>query len=170
MTWVLLIDLDGTLWDHEDISLLNPPFKKINRYIFQDINGNRVRLNLTMVKFIKWARKNGAITSTLSWNLYEPAYQAIKTFNLDKLFDYIVIEPTPRKDQMIKQLIKKIENNIGKHIKPKNIVYIDDRDIHINDIYKNIGKIYFIHYNQLKYNLNELVREVYNYLRKSKII
>ncbi len=143
--WLFLLDLDGTLWDNEDISLLNPPFKKITEDTIVDSNGIKVRLNKDMVKLSKWARENGGITSTLSWNIPDNAIAALQAFQVIDLFDYITIENTHRKDKMIIELLEKIRAEKRLEFKPCEIVYIDDRDIHITDIYTNIGPINFLH-------------------------
>ena len=142
--WLLLLDLDGTLWDHEDISTLNPPFKRQDKHTVIDRQGNVVRIYRDMVKLTKWAKENGAITSTLSWNIPDNAIAALKAFQITEIFDYITIDYTPRKDIMLKKLLKKIEKEEGLNIQPCKIIYIDDRDIHIEDIYNNIGQVNFI--------------------------
>ena len=164
--WLLLIDLDGTMWDNEDISLLTPPFKKLNKDTIVDSWGVTVHLNNEMVMYIKWARVNHALVSTLSWNIYEKAYEALKTFGVTDLFDYITIEETYRKDLMIKKLLDKISVDMGIEFRPEEIVYVDDRDLHIDDIYKNIGPVYFIHYDITSMDSNMLIETTRSYLRK----
>lgn len=142
--WLLLLDLDGTLWNHLDISTLNPPFKRVRKGVIVDSKGVRVELYNDMVKLLEWAKSRNAITSTLSWNIREIAIEALRTFGILRLFDYLVIEPHPRKDLMLKKLLDKIEVEKEVEIPPCKIVYIDDRTIHVRDIYENIGKIHFL--------------------------
>jgi len=142
--WLLLVDLDGTLWDHKDISTLDPPFRRISDDVIADSNNITVKLNREMIKVVKWARENGAIVSTLSWNIPEKALSALKAFDVVKYFDYITVENTRRKDIMIVKLLKKIESEKGLKINLNDIIYIDDLTIHIDDIYRNIGKIHFL--------------------------
>jgi len=142
-SWLLLMDLDGTMWDHKDISKLNPPFKKVREDVISDLNGVLVKLNKDMLKLLIWARDNGALISTLSWNIPEKALNALEAFGIIGYFDYLVIEDTDRKDTMIIKLLKRIEEDLGIRFNIDKIVYIDDLTIHINDIYKNIGKIKF---------------------------
>ena len=42
---IVFVDLDGTLWDHEDISSLIPPFKRLSEFSFADSRGVVVNLN-----------------------------------------------------------------------------------------------------------------------------
>ncbi len=142
--WLFLLDLDGTLWDNEDISLLSLPFRKLDRDKIRDSNGIEIRLNREIVELTIWAKENGAITSTLSWNIPDNAMAALKTFHLTHLFDYITVENTHRKDSMILKLLRNIKNEHGIEFKPCEIVYIDDRDIHIKDIYRNVGPVNFL--------------------------
>ncbi len=142
--WLLLLDLDGTLWDHHDISSLKPPFKKAGKNTIIDSNGVEVRAYEDMINLLKWAKTKNAITSTLSWNIKEIAIEALKTLELTSLFDYLTIEPHPRKDLMLKKLLKTINKERGVKIPPCRIVYIDDREIHIREIYENIGTVNFL--------------------------
>ncbi len=162
--WLLLMDLDGTLWDHLDISSLKPPFKQIDSETIRDSNNIVVKLKLDMIEFIKWARKNGALVSTLSWNDPFIAYQAIKTFGLLELFDYLAIENTPRKDKVLNDLLSILRRN-GMTFKECEIVYIDDRDIHIEEIYRSIGKIQFYKVNKDFKNIDELKGLIVNRLK-----
>ncbi len=168
--WLLLIDLDGTLWSHTDISLLTPPFKKIDENVIIDRYGERIELNREMVKFIEWARANHAVTSTLSWNIYEIAYEAIKAFGVDGMFDYFMIDTTPRKDLMIKNLLYRIKKDMGIDIAPEQMVYIDDRDIHIDDIWSNVGKVFFIRYIWGSMDSDYLIKKVKKYLESTGIL
>jgi magnesium-dependent phosphatase-1 len=142
--WLLLLDLDGTLWDNEDISLLKPPFKKVSEDTIIDSNGVEVRLNHDILRLARWAKENGGITSTLSWNIPDNAIAALQAFQIINMFDYVTIENTHRKDKMIIKLLKRIKIEKNVEFKPCKIVYIDDRDIHIRDIYSNVGPVNFL--------------------------
>jgi len=87
---------------------------------------------------------NGAIVTSLSWNIPENAVEALKTLGIYGIFDYHLIEYHPDKYKMLMKLLNELEIK-GIKISAENIVYVDDRDIHINDIKKNIGNVLFIH-------------------------
>jgi magnesium-dependent phosphatase-1 len=142
--WLLLVDLDGTLWDHLNISELTPPFKRVNKHVITDQKGVRVHLKLDMVKLIRWARNNNALVSTLSWNYMDKAIEDLKTFQLLDLFDFHAIEYHPNKHLMLKRLLKMISERLGITFDLCRIVYIDDRTIHLEKIYSYIGKIIFL--------------------------
>lgn len=164
--WLLLLDLDGTLWDHPDISTLKPPFKRVGELVIVDSEGVEVRAYKGMVELLRWARSNNGITSTLSWNVRDIALEALETLNLTRLFDYLMIEPHPRKDRMVKKLLEKIRSERGVAIPPCRIVYIDDRDIHVEDIYKNIGRVHFLKAWESFRNTQECILEIKEALNK----
>ncbi len=87
--WLLAVDLDGTLWDHEDVSKMKPPFRRINQYAIVDSRGDILKAYEYMIKLVKWAKENNAVVATLSWNQEEKAVEALKTLGLYDLFDYI---------------------------------------------------------------------------------
>ena len=166
--WLFLVDLDGTVWDHKDISALDPPFKKVSQESIKDKNNVIVTLNKQVLELIKWALENGALVSTLSWNNPVKAYKALKTFGILELFHYLTIEDTPRKDHMIKKLLRNIEEEHGIEFTPDKIVYIDDRDIHIHDIYKNIGKILFLHYSRDIHTKDEAIERIVEFIKRGE--
>ncbi len=142
--WLLLVDLDGTLWDHLNISELEPPFRRINDLQIADRNGVKVTLKKDMVELVKWARENNGVISTLSWNYWDKAIEALRAFGLLDLFDYHAIEYHPDKHLMLERLLNRIKSDTGMSFKLCRIVYIDDRTIHIEKIYERIGKIIFL--------------------------
>jgi HAD superfamily phosphatase (TIGR01681 family) len=68
MCVVVFMDLDGTLWDHEDISQLTPPFKRISSEEIVDSSGVVVRVHRIALELLDYASRRGFILSTLSWN------------------------------------------------------------------------------------------------------
>ena len=142
--WLLFLDLDGTLWDHPDVSMLNPPFQKVREGVIRDSKGEEIRLYNDMIKLLKWAKKHGAFISTLSWNNPSHALSALKAFGIKELFDYHAIEPHPAKEEYAWKIIKTIEKQYNIKLKPCQIVYIDDRAIHLDGITKKLGEIIYI--------------------------
>ena len=143
---LIVLDLDGTVWDHLDISSLYPPFRRAGPFTIIDSRGSAVNLRPHVRDFLLWARENGHILTTLSWNDFNVAYQALKTFEIESYFHYLAIEPHPRKDKMLYKLLRQIKEERGVEIKPKDIVYVDDRDIHVKEIRENIGLVLFIQF------------------------
>jgi magnesium-dependent phosphatase-1 len=141
--WILAMDLDGTVWDHLNISGVNPPYKRLDPKRIGNADNVTITLFQEAVDFIKWARENGAITTTLSWNRKDYAQEALETFGICNLFDYNSTDHTPDKDQRLLRLINLL-NEQGIDIPVQRVVYVDDRDLHMEAINKNIGNIVFI--------------------------
>jgi len=152
--WILAMDLDGTIWDHLNISGVNPPYKRLDSKRIGNEDNVTITLFPEAIDFIKWARENGAITTTLSWNRKDYAQEALEIFGICDLFDYNSTDHTPDKDQRLLRLINLI-NERGIEIPPERVVYIDDRDLHMEEINKNIGNIVFINIWKTTKNYNE---------------
>ena len=142
--WLLMMDLDGTVWDHLDISSVVPPYNLVQNGSISNVQGIRINVFPQAVSFIEWARRHGAITCTLSWNYTDYVMQALSVLGLIGLFDYHETEFSPDKDRRIIHLLEILKAK-GIEIPPERIVYVDDRDIHISDIRRNVGNVLFIH-------------------------
>ena len=148
------------MWDHEDISTLTPPFKRTEKHAIIDEDGVEVKLFGEMLDLIDWAKNNGGIVSSVSWNIPAIAKRALIAFGVYDLFDYHVIEPHPRKDLMIRKLLWRLKVKENITVQPKDIFYIDDRELHINDIYENIGKINFYRAWKDFSNISDLINKI----------
>ncbi|MEM0117382.1 MAG: magnesium-dependent phosphatase-1 [Conexivisphaerales archaeon] len=142
--WLLAIDLDGTVWDHLDISLVDPPYRKVEEGTLVNNQGIRVRLNASAVEFIKWAKQNGAIVASLSWNKPANVFEALRKLGIAELFDHHATDYTAEKDRRLLELLEKLKSE-KLNIPADRVVYVDDRDIHVDDIRKNVGDVFFIH-------------------------
>lgn len=142
--WLLLLDLDGTVWDHLDVSSLRPPFRRVGVGVIVDSTGVRVRLYGYMVRLALWARRRGAIVASLSWNTPYNALEALRAFGIDGLFDYHLIEPHPWKGRVLARFLRALwrERRLG--IPPGRIVYFDDRDIHLGDVSEAVGPVRYV--------------------------
>ncbi len=138
--WLLLLDLDGTLWDHLDISSLEPPFRRVEEGVIEDSRGVRVRLYNYMAELARWARSRGALVVSLSWNEPEKAISALKAFGVDALFHWHVIEPHPWKGRALARFLERARIRIP----PQHMIYFDDRDIHLDDIYFHVGPVKYV--------------------------
>jgi len=47
---------------------------------------------------------------------------------------------------MLHRVLRQIREERGVEIQPSDIVYVDDRDIHIREIWENIGPVRFIQF------------------------
>lgn len=144
MKWLLLMDLDGTVWDHKDVSATHPPFTRIGDFSIRDEQGEVITINKNAIDFLEWARSNDAIVSTLSWNHEEIAADAIRGLGLTGNFDFLAISPDPDKATLLENLLNKL-NKDGVHIDSNRLVYVDDRDIHMKQMLEKFPEIIFIH-------------------------
>lgn len=141
--FLLLMDLDGTMWDHKNVSALTPPFRRVSSTAVQDAEGVSVSLYPDAVEIVKWARERGALVSSLSWNEPEKALGVLEAFGIRDLFHYHLVENHPRKHEMILKLLPLLRSE-GLEIPLCRILYIDDRTIHLEDIYRHVGRIGFL--------------------------
>ncbi len=136
----VLLDLDGTLWNCMDISSLEPPFVPISRNTIVDARGRTVKLFEGVREFLEKLRELDLRVVALSWNVKEIAVLALRAFDIDRYFDDFVIEPHPFKGYMMRKYFA--ERGIS--VDPNEILYIDDRDVHLQDIEKNVGRVRFV--------------------------
>jgi magnesium-dependent phosphatase-1 len=142
-SWIVFFDLDGTLWDHLDITSTNPPFTKTSDTTISDSRGVHINLMPGAVEFLKWVRDNGGIVSSCSWNEFDKAFDAIKTFGVEQLFDFQKISTSPKKYLLMEEVLNELQNK-GNSIRTDLLFYIDDRDIHIGDVLKRFPKLTFL--------------------------
>ncbi|MCC5990356.1 MAG: magnesium-dependent phosphatase-1 [Thermosphaera sp.] len=139
---VLFIDLDGTLWDHKDVSQMKPPFKRIGEGMIIDSIGTTLKINETMLEILRTIKDEGVLLSTLSWNNPDIALQALEELGLRNFFHYHAIEYHPRKDLMAEKALTFFKESYN--CEEFEIAYIDDRDIHLNDLRKKYPETCFI--------------------------
>lgn len=123
--WLLLIDLDKTLWDCEDVSITRPPYKRLDKYVLADATGRLINVREYMVEFLRWAKSHGALVAVLSQNRRDLAMQALETLRLADLFDYYEIDYHARKDLMFHSLARRLREH-GLYQVFNCVVYIDD--------------------------------------------
>ena len=105
---VVVLDLDRTLWDHPDISSTIPPFRRIDENTIADSRGEVIRLERCVRKLLLGLRANNVSLCVASWNRPEIALEALRTFGLLELFDQVVIEPHPYKEEMLARIARRL--------------------------------------------------------------
>jgi len=141
---VLFIDLDGTVWNHLDVSALTPPFRRVSADVIEDSSGIKVRLHSGVREFLAGARNLGFIIASLSWNNPVKALEVLKAFGLSHYFDAHYIEPHPRKGELMAYALMDLSERVGVKLGPENVVYIDDRDIHVGEVREKVGNVLFL--------------------------
>jgi len=137
---IVFIDLDGTLWDHEDISQTTPPYT-CTCDVLVDSRGVAVRLHSGVRDFLAFLKSSGLKVYTLSWNNPFKALSALKCLELEQYFDGHAISESPEKHVGMLRVL----NSLHSPVKPCQVVYIDDRDIHVDGIREHVGEVWFIH-------------------------
>jgi len=143
MIKVVIYDLDGTLWDHLDISSLSPPFTRVDRYTIMDSSGVEVRLYPDVPYVLSRLNELGLVISAASWNETQKGMMALDAFGLSRFFFEPQIEPHPNKHIMIRRIMGSLSKG-GLDVSPQEVLYIDDRDIHIEDIWRYVGPVNFV--------------------------
>ncbi len=144
MKWILFLDLDGTFWDNLNVSNTTLPFERVSQYTIRDRNGETLTIKPGVLSFLEWVKQNGGVTSTCSWNEPDIAISALKALDVADKFDYQEIDPEPRKDLLMLDLVNRLGQN-GDSIPQENIFYLDDRDIHMQEIRQHLPKVNFLH-------------------------
>ena len=137
---LLVLDLDGTLWDHEDASRLNPPYEFHDDYIV-DASGEELHLFPGVRDFLNWASER-FILSIASWNVEERIRPILEGFGLWNYFLFPKIEGHPDKGDMIRRTVEELRS-IGYGI--DDIIYVDDRIIHIDGVKMAFPGVHFVH-------------------------
>ncbi len=136
----LFIDLDGTVWDYHDISSLEPPFRLVDKDVIEDQHSVRVKLMPGIRTLLAEAKKLGIVIAALSWNIPERAIEALKSFNIIDYFDKLHIEPHPHKGVVMARGLEELG------IAPSFVLYVDDRDTHIDEIREIVGDVMFVQF------------------------
>ncbi len=139
----LFIDLDLTLWNHSNLSLTSPPYTRVGENAIVDSRGERIELNYGAREFLEWAREAGLMLFTLSWNEPAKAIEALKALEIHSLFHRAYVEPHYRKDLVMLKALKDLENE-GVSLKPCEVIYVDDKEIHGEQVKNSIGSVVFI--------------------------
>ncbi len=145
MIRLVVFDADGTLWEHNDISSLTPPFHKIDENTLADRNGAEIRLHPSVRELLNELKARGVIVSMASWNKPEPVFEALRKFGIADYFAHPKVEFHPNKYEMIRKLLADLEAE-GSTVKPEEILYVDDQTWHIEKVRKEIGAVKFLHF------------------------
>jgi magnesium-dependent phosphatase-1 len=168
MIKLIVLDADRTIWDHHNVTELVSPFKLVSEGVAEDANGVKVRLNGNVIDFLEFANKRGILISLASWNEPKNVFELLSLFRINKYFISPISEPHPNKYLMIQKIISNLSRR-GINIFPDEILYIDDRDIHLSEIRKKIGNVKFLRFGVDIKNWQEAIDEIRRNIDNSKI-
>ncbi len=140
---LVVLDLDGVIWDHLNASELQLPLKKINANTLEDVKGEKISINPGIRYLLEKLKEKGIIISVASWNDPKPVFEALKLFGITEYFKHPQIMDQPNKGEMIKSILEKLrEENIT--VKPEETLYIDDRLVHLEEVKKIVPGVHFL--------------------------
>ncbi|MEM3403487.1 MAG: magnesium-dependent phosphatase-1 [Nitrososphaeria archaeon] len=161
MIKLIIIDADCTIWSHHNASSLIPPFKLLSKDLIEDRYGSKIKLNGRFREFLEFSRDNGIILSIASWNQPENVLELLSMFSIIHYFAFPTIEPHPNKSHMIQKIVSNLRKK-GIRIYPEEILYIDDRDIHLKEVRDTFEYVSFIKYGSDVENWQEVIDMVKN--------
>jgi magnesium-dependent phosphatase-1 len=138
-----VFDADKTLWSHPNVSDLALPLRLINTNMLADANGEEFQLFDGIRELLSKLQAKSILMTIASWNKPEPVREALRLFEIDSFFTIVKAEFHPEKHQMIANTILELADR-GIEVRPNEILYIDDRTIHLENIRKKLGPINFI--------------------------
>ena len=140
---LIVFDADLTLWDHPDVSSLKIPFRRIEQDLIIDSCGTKFGLYRDIRALLQQLKKRKITVSLATWNKPENVEEALRRLEIDHFFDYVEAESHPDKHNLIRNILSRLSED-GVQLVPMEILYIDDRDIHLTDIRRAIGEIFFV--------------------------
>jgi magnesium-dependent phosphatase-1 len=140
---LVIFDADKTLWSHPDISMLTLPFRLINGNTISDAKTETFRLFAGIHELLSELQRRNVIIALASWNEAKPVNEALRLFGIEKFFKIVKAEFHPNKHFMIENILSELLKE-GIKIKPDEILYVDDRTIHLEKIVERIGPLHFV--------------------------
>lgn len=149
---LIILDLDRTVWNHEDVSRLVPPFRRVSEREVVDSSGEAVRLRDGVREFLRSAKRSGALLAVASWNRKERAEPIMELLGILEFFDLLVIEFHPRKDEMVEEILRELR------VRPEEAVFIDDDPRMIRRVGERFPRISLILFGEDVSSFRELGR------------
>jgi magnesium-dependent phosphatase-1 len=140
---LVIFDADKTLWTHPNVSSLILPFRLVTKDIIADANGETFQLFDGVRELLESLESKKVIITIASWNKPEPVKEALRLFAIDRFFKIVKAEFHPGKYLMIESIISELAG-IGLELNAHEILYVDDRTLHLEQIRKKIGSVHFI--------------------------
>lgn len=140
---LVVFDADKTLWSHPNVSDLTLPFKLVDQNNISDAGGETFHLFEGIRDMLEALRKRNAIITLASWNKPEPVKEALQLLGIEKFFRVVKAEFHPNKHLMVEDILSSLSKD-GITLKPDEILYVDDRDMHVDKIRGRIGELHFV--------------------------
>ncbi len=142
---LVILDLDLTLWNHRNVTGLARPFRRNGDDAVVDQTGVRVSLYPGVRALLDGLRERNLIIAAASWNEPDAVQDIFDLLRLDHYFDHKKVEPHPNKERMVAALFRDLAAD-GQTFAPSEVLYVDDRRIHIDAIHAAVGPIRFLQF------------------------
>ncbi len=137
---LVIFDCDLTLWDHANVSELRLPLSRVDTDTIEDAAGVHVRLLPGVREVFAGLQARGILISIASWNQPEPVFAMLDLLGLTPFFTRPKVEPHPYKERTIAALLQELAAE-GLAVKPDEVVYVDDRALHLRRVREALGSI-----------------------------
>ena len=127
---LVVFDLDHTLWDHPNVSSLVFPLTLVTSDSVEDAEHSRVTLFKGIRETLGTLRDRGLMLSVASWNDPLPVLELLRLFGLEGYFKYPQVEWDVPKVDMIRTIVGLIRRNLHVHVRPEEILFVDDNEKH----------------------------------------
>ena len=101
-------------------------------------------------------RARGLIVACASWNDPEPVDEIFSLLDLGRYFDYKKVERHPHKERTISALLRELAGS-GTAPAADEVLYVDDRPIHVDAIRAAVGPVRFLQYGADIHALEEVL-------------
>lgn len=154
---LVILDLDLTLWDHRNVTALARPLERVGDDAVEDRQGVRVSLFPGARRLLDGLRERGLIIACASWNNPGPVEEIFGLLGLSPYFDHKKVEPHPHKQHTIGALLAELKA-AGVALTPDEVLYVDDRTIHLPAVRAAVGPIRFLQHGVDVATLEDILR------------
>ncbi len=137
---LVILDCDRTLWEHEDVFTLQPPFTLVDGQTVQDAQGEKVRLAPGARELLDALRRRGILISLCSWNRADLVFAILDLLDLTRYFVHPKVEFHPHKDNMVTSLLAELTRE-GTALQPEEVLFIDDNPQMLEQVRQGVGPV-----------------------------
>lgn len=137
---LVILDCDRTLWEHEDVFTLQPPFTRVDGQTVQDARGEQVRLAAGARELLDALRHRRILISLCSWNRADLVFAILDLLGLTTYFVHPKVEFHPHKDTMIAETLAELARE-GTVLRPEEVLFVDDNPVMLEKVRQGVGPV-----------------------------
>jgi magnesium-dependent phosphatase-1 len=145
-----------TLWDHYDISILKPPFRRVDDTV-ADSRGVLIRLREGAIPTIEEIYKMGLKLAVASFNIPEYVVEILRKFRIIDFFHYVIAEYHPYKERMVSKILNMAKEDLEIEIGYGNMLMIDDNDWTVNRLKKLLPGLKVLQFGKDIFDLHDIL-------------